>query len=92
MPAVGSEIARQVLTVKENLQRLGDLLAALDHVRQYLKGYRFHLSHRFFLAGSIGHYPWKVRRGSQDSSILLPFQFDADRLNFNHGYPIVAGL
>jgi hypothetical protein len=69
---------------KENLQPFWDILAARDHVSQYLKGYRLHLSHGLFLTGRIGHHPWKVRNGSQDSTILFPFQFDADWLNFNH--------
>ena len=67
-----------------DLQRFGDILAARDHVSQYLKGYRLHLSHRLFFGGGIGHHSWKVRHGSQDSTVLLPFQFDADWLNLNH--------
>ena len=69
---------------KQDFQRFGDFLAALDHVRQYLKGYRFHLAHRLFLAGPISHYPWKVRHGSQYSTVFLSFEFDADWLNLNH--------
>jgi len=56
-----------------------------DHVGQYLKGYRLHLSYCVFFGGAIGHYPGKVWYGSQDSTVLLPFQFDADRLDLNHG-------
>jgi hypothetical protein len=41
-----------------------------------LKGYRLHSSHRLFLAGAIGHHPWEVRHGSQDSASFLAFQFN----------------
>jgi hypothetical protein len=74
---------------KQDFQRRRNFLAALDHVRQYLKSYRFHLAHGLFLARAIGHYPWKVRHGSQYSTVLLSFEFDADWLNLDHGQTIL---
>ncbi len=70
---------------EQRLQRLGDILTALDHVRQHLKGYRLRPPHGLFLACRIGHHPRKVRYGCQEAAILFPFHFDADWLNLNHG-------
>ena len=70
---------------KEDFQRRRNFLAALDHIRQYLKGYRLYLAYRLFLARAVSHYPWKIRHGRQDPAVRFSFEFDADWLYFNHG-------
>src|ERR1035437_3903940 len=77
---------------KQDLERLRNLVPAFDHVSQYLKGNRLHLAHGLFFAGAVGHYAGKVRHRSEDSTILLPIQFNADWLNFNHGYALYMYL
>jgi hypothetical protein len=72
-------------------ERLGDVLAAVDHVSQHLKGNRLHFSNRLFFASAIGHHAREVRHGSQETAIFLSFRFDADWLDLDHGpVPIVA--
>lgn len=75
---------------EEHFQRLRNFLPALDHISQYLKRDRLHLAHGFLFAGSVRHRTRKIRYGSQDSTILLPFQFYSNWLNLNHVTLIVA--
>src|ERR1035437_6090084 len=71
---------------EEHFQRAGDVLTALDHVGQYLKGYRLDLSDGLVFRAAVSHYARQVRNRSQDSTVIPAFDFDSDWLDLHHRY------
>src|SRR5271165_992378 len=62
----------------------GNIVAAFDHVRQYLQGYRLDFSNGISFGDAICHNARKRRNRSQDPPVILSLDFNADRLNLYH--------